>query len=446
MATVIERDVIIVGAGPAGAVCASYLARAGFDVLLIDRELFPRDKVCGDIVREGFVKHAEALEAVAMLDNMSSCIRKLRLMSGGGYEAEVPFECYTVPRYELDKLMVDTAVSWGAEFRQGCRFVDVIYDGGKVSGVVVREKGGKRIIRGRIVIGADGVSSDFLRSIEAACNDNSGAGYFNNAENRMYDGGLPGGDEISDGIWIGLRAYFKGLRLDKSLSKEQYEAGGIFAFDDKQGPAYFWIMPVGADGVKRGICNVGMLARGRDRYKAGELTDRINAWIAGNEKISSLISEAEMISPWAYGRIADVTQNRKAAGNGYMLIGDAAAKVMPLVCDGLSAAADSAKAAAIAVDAAFREGDFSGEVLQAAYEDAMKMQRGNSAVGVQTKRGSGTDAQTGKTSVSGESRYNIEDRMKLDRLLMESMNDPHVMDKIVSRLAKDVGYRKNVGI
>lgn len=418
MATVIERDVIIVGAGPAGAVCASYLARAGFDVLLIDKELFPRDKACGDIVREGFVKHAEALEAVTALDSMSACVRRLKLISGGGCEAVMPFECYTIPRFDLDKLMVDTAVSWGAEIRTGCRFVDVIYDEGKVSGVIVREKGDERIIRSRIVIGADGVSSDFLRSVGSAQSSGAfGAAVSDSAALH----------EDSDGVWMGLRAYFKGLRLDKSLSKEQYDAGGIFAFDNDRGPAYFWIMPTGADGVKRGICNVGMMVRGRDRYKTGELISRMEKWLSGSEKIASLVSDAEQISPWAFGRIADVTQNRVPAGNGYMLIGDAAARVMPLTGDGLTAAADTAKAAALAVDEAFSSGDFSGRMLTEAYEAAMKLQSENDD-------GSSKLASRMNNNGNVKPAASFEEKMKLDRLLMESMNDPRVMDKIVSKI------------
>ncbi|MEW6754425.1 MAG: FAD-dependent oxidoreductase, partial [Candidatus Latescibacterota bacterium] len=42
-----EFDLAIVGAGPAGATCALYAARAGLRVALLDRECFPRDKVCG---------------------------------------------------------------------------------------------------------------------------------------------------------------------------------------------------------------------------------------------------------------------------------------------------------------------------------------------------------------------------------------------------------------
>ncbi len=50
-----EREVIIAGAGPAGSICASYLARAGVDVLLLDKDIFPRDKACGDMQCEGLV-------------------------------------------------------------------------------------------------------------------------------------------------------------------------------------------------------------------------------------------------------------------------------------------------------------------------------------------------------------------------------------------------------
>ena len=44
-----ERDVIIVGAGPAGSICAAYLAKAGVDVLLLEKDIFPRDKACCDM-------------------------------------------------------------------------------------------------------------------------------------------------------------------------------------------------------------------------------------------------------------------------------------------------------------------------------------------------------------------------------------------------------------
>ncbi len=387
----IKRDVIIAGAGPAGAICAAYLARAGVDVLLIDKELFPRDKACGDMLREGIVKHIEKLEAVDVLDEKSTCIRKIKLVGSAGSEATVPFECYALPRFELDKLLVDTAKSWGVEVRQGCRLVDVIRENGKVCGAIVREKGTEYEIRSQFVIGADGVDSQLVKCL----------------------GGVP--DEAPDGIWLGVRGHFKGVRLDRNLTKDQYDAGGVFGFDDKIGPAYFWALPVGRDGVKRGLCNVGVLVKGRDECDSDGLIARLEGWM-NSENIKPMFDESEQIGSWAFGRIADSTQLRKPAGEGYLLIGDAAAKVAPLFGDGLSAAADTAKAAADAVEAAFKSGDFSAETVETSYEAALaKLQPVKS-----------------------------EDQIKEDRLLMESLNDPHVMDKIIEMLERDPNYRKKI--
>ena len=90
---VTERDVIIVGAGPAGSICASYLAKAGVDVLLLEKDILPRDKTCGDMQCEGVVSHLGRLGVIDALDAMSTCIRHIKLISGGN-ETLLPFECY----------------------------------------------------------------------------------------------------------------------------------------------------------------------------------------------------------------------------------------------------------------------------------------------------------------------------------------------------------------
>jgi len=55
-------DVIIAGAGPAGSVAATLLARAGARVLIVDRETFPRDKLCGDTLNPGVVKLLQSID------------------------------------------------------------------------------------------------------------------------------------------------------------------------------------------------------------------------------------------------------------------------------------------------------------------------------------------------------------------------------------------------
>ena len=379
-----ERDVIIVGAGPAGAVCAAYLAKAGVDVLRLDKALFPRDKTCGDMMCEGIVAHLGRLGAIEALDSVSTCIRHIKLISGSGNETLLPFECYCASRYDLDKLLVDTAVKCGAELREGCRVTDVITEGGFVTGVKARYRGMESEIRGRLVIGADGAYSAVAQSIGIM-------------------------REKSYGIWMGERAYFRGIKLDKTLAKGQYDAYGVFSFDDSVNPGYFWIMPVGKNGVKHGICNVGMMLQDRNAYKGRSLQDRFFKWVNGSRKISVMFEAAERISPWNGGRINDITQCVQKAGNGFMMIGDAAAFVMPLSNDGLSQAADSAKAAADAAVSALREGDLSEEKLMSEY----------------------------KKSMNAGSEKELTEEIKEIRLLMESMHDPKLMDEIIEKLDKD---------
>lgn len=380
MAT-LERDVIVVGAGPAGAICAAYLAKAGADVLLLDKEIFPRDKACGDMQCEGFVYHMEQLGAVEALDAMSTCIRFAKLISSSEKEALYPFECYCAPRFKLDKLIVNTAVKYGAEFRQGCRVVDVVKEQGFVKGVKVKYGGEESEIRSKLVIGADGAYSVIAKSLGIM-------------------------QEKSYGIWMGERAYFKGIKLDRTLARDQYDAYGVFGFNDNLKPGYFWIMPVGEDGVKDGICNVGMIVQDRSSYNGENLQERFWKWVNSSDKISSMFKTAEQISPWKGGKMSDITQGIQKTGNGFMMIGDAAAFVIPLNNDGLSDAADSAKAAADSALKALRENDFSEENLVAEYKKVLGI-------------------------VSDEE---IKDVLKEKRLLMESMYDPELMDRIITSI------------
>ena len=74
-----DVDVLIVGAGPAGAVAATILARAGARVRLLDRAIFPRDKLCGDTINPGTVAILKRLQLAASLDRCSLPIAGMRL-------------------------------------------------------------------------------------------------------------------------------------------------------------------------------------------------------------------------------------------------------------------------------------------------------------------------------------------------------------------------------
>ncbi len=122
-------DVLVVGAGPAGSACAQWLARAGWQVLLVDQQAFPRDKVCGDgripdshraLQRLGV--HAEVM-AAAMSAAHVACI------GPRGGRIDVPGQLAVLPRRQLDDILKRAAERAGAVFHAPWRFEAPLLDG-----------------------------------------------------------------------------------------------------------------------------------------------------------------------------------------------------------------------------------------------------------------------------------------------------------------------------
>ncbi len=122
-------EVIVVGAGPAGSAAAITLARAGFDVVLVDQHAFPRDKVCGD----GLIPDAHhALRRLGLLDAVLARARLAKhvgVIGPRGGRIDVPGTLAVLPRRELDLLLCTAAVEAGARMVAPVRFVGVLEDG-----------------------------------------------------------------------------------------------------------------------------------------------------------------------------------------------------------------------------------------------------------------------------------------------------------------------------
>src|SRR5690606_12446420 len=96
-----DADVVVVGAGPAGATAAHYLASVGLDVVVLDKARFPRDKICGDGLTPRAV--AELVRAGVSIDESDGWIRNVGLrVVGGGHRIEIPWpELSSYPSYGL---------------------------------------------------------------------------------------------------------------------------------------------------------------------------------------------------------------------------------------------------------------------------------------------------------------------------------------------------------
>ncbi len=383
----IKRDVIIVGAGISGSVCAAYLAKRGVDVLLLEKEAFPRDKACGDLLREGIVTHLSKLDLFDKVDEIGTLIRRLHIISPNGSECVLPYEAYAVPRYQIDDLLVQAAIKRGAEFRDNCKVKSLIVEDGNVAGVHVRERGVEFDLYSKLVILADGVGALAPKEEKA--------------KSSKF---------ISSGHYVGERAYFAGINLEEALSKGQYDSYGVFGFHKNLVGGYYWIMPSGTNGTTDGYCNVGII---RDSNVSPDVNadDIFADLIKSNKRIASLFINAEKVSPWKTATINDIANEAHYAGNGYLVIGNARSIMMPLLKDGTSAAADMGEVAAYVAKEAIDAED----VTKASLEQAIG------------------------------SKLDIDDeRLRFEKLTNETLYDSPTIDRMIGRIVNNPSHSKKV--
>lgn len=173
----LQPQVIVVGAGPAGSVLAGLLAQQGVETLLLDKATFPREKTCGDYLSPGTVRLLDQLD---LLDAVrSSGARRLSGMTvaspdGTTFTAEFPAITGTngsppfalsIPRVLLDSLLLQWARGFGVRCVEGLRVTDLIWANGQVRGVTGIGSNGPVSYQGQVVVGADGRESVVARRL-----------------------------------------------------------------------------------------------------------------------------------------------------------------------------------------------------------------------------------------------------------------------------------------
>lgn len=333
-----EYDVIVVGAGPAGASCALYAARAGLSVLLVDRKRFPRDKICGDFLPRRALACFQELGLVASLEAVSHAdLRQLVLGAPSGRVATIPFRPAGVPppgyvayacrRRVLDTILVDAARSC-ADVREGLVVDDVLIPHGAVTGVRGHDEAGKEWrFTGRVVVGADGVRSGVARLM-----------------------GLYSLEPQHSGAAI--RGYYRGVSADDSTA-EVYFLKSVH-------PGYLWLFPTGDGLVNVGV---GMLRQALGRRQGGLRQALLEA--VERPPLADRFRRAERAGPVMGWTLPLGSRRRAVHGDGFVLAGDAAGLVNPFSGEGIGNAMWSGRIAAHVVAAACSAGDTSADALAA---------------------------------------------------------------------------------
>lgn len=166
--SVITSDVVIIGAGPAGSATALLLARSGYDVTLLDRAAFPRDKPCGEYLTPGAVRllHDELGVLPDLLAGGAARLTRETVVPHRARAFSGSTDALACPRTVTDKVLRDAAEAAGARVIEGVNVRRILRDGVCVSGAAGPDAdGAEREFHARVTVGADGTRSLLAREM-----------------------------------------------------------------------------------------------------------------------------------------------------------------------------------------------------------------------------------------------------------------------------------------
>lgn len=334
--SVSHHDVLVIGAGPAGAAAAYWLAKNGLDVVMVDKKTFPREKTCGDGLTPRAVKQlddmglGEELKQFHRYEGLRATAHGKALELQWPTHPIYPQHGYVVRRRELDTMVVRNAVAAGATLLEGHEALAPVSERGFVRGATVQVKdpgGGEpttKDLMARYVVVADGANSRFGRAL----------GTYRTKE-------WPYGTAI--------RTYWETPRHAEPWIESALDV------KDRQGnplPGYGWIFPVGDGTVNIGV---GLLSTFRD-FKSVNTTHLLNEY-------AHMVADRWEIDPdnptgkATSGRIPMGGSVGPKSGPTYLVIGDAAGSVNPFNGEGIDYAYETARMAAQVLTEAIRNND-----------------------------------------------------------------------------------------
>ena len=314
-------DAVVVGAGPAGSATALLLARAGVQVLLLDRARFPRDKPCSEYLSPESTRVLERLDPHILADVAVAAPARLvgmKVVAPSGAAVVGRFTggdfSFALPRTRFDAILRNAAEAAGAEVREGVKVEELIYDDGAVAGVTARDAGnGKReTYRAHVVVGADGLRSVVARRL--------------------------GGVRASPPYRIAFTAHVRDARGVTDVGEMHVGR-----------PGYVGLGPIG-----EGVTTVALVLPQSEARRGARFFDELNRFpaLAGRFDARNVVRRVLATGPfakWSRHPVARGGGGGGGGGGGALLVGDAADFFDPFTGQGIYSALRGAELAAAAV-------------------------------------------------------------------------------------------------
>lgn len=345
------HDVLVIGGGPSGSSCAYWLADAGWDVALVEKKVFPREKTCGDGLTPRSVRQ---LEDMGLGTPLADAHRYSGLRAHAfGKVLDLPWpehpsfpnHGYVITRHDLDQMVNARAAEVGATVWQGTEAIEPVIDAAgrpgelpRCVGAVVKEKatGATRTVRARYVVVADGSNSRFGRALGTS-------------RNRKEPMGMA------------LRGYYTSPGHDQDFIESHLD---IRTSSGEIVPGYGWIFPLGDGRVNVGV---GLLSTDR-RWKGVNTATLMDHFVAWAPKEWELSPATALGAPTG-GKLPMGLTVAPRVGATTLVVGDASGAINPFNGEGIAYGLETGRLAAATLGEAL---DGGGPAALDRYEDRLQ--------------------------------------------------------------------------
>jgi len=339
-----KRQVVVVGAGPGGSSAAFYLAKKGLDVLLIDKETWPREKVCGDAYQAALFPIFKEMGIFEEMEaNVGTEVKVIKMVGPGEETVEFKVEEgeWCIPRRIGDDIIRRSALKAGAEFIEGFEATKLIIKKGQVKGIKGFHNNHEMTVEADLVIIANGSHSMLGRQL----------GIFNN-------------DPAS--YLFAIRGYWEGLEgLAPGTCAWIYDTDFMPVADQALVDEHFF-QPMWINGINEecthasvGVCVSEGLLRGHNMSIDGYF----DYWLKNSVTGQKHLKNARCVDGMKGWRLPCSKKIEKNYAAGAMLIGDVASAPDPCYYYGITPAMYGGKLCADVAEKAFAADDFSVEML-----------------------------------------------------------------------------------
>ena len=341
----VQVDVCVLGAGPGGVAAAMQLAKLGVSTIMVDKAIFPRDKVCGDALSGKVVYAFNRIDKAIFQDfytrkdiktdcwgvkfvypnNVDIDIRIGKKVS----VEELPFnrpDGFISKRIDFDNFLIGYVRKEKLiDFREDTHITDIKRTD---NGFVLKDKKGTTEIQAKLVICADGAHSKFAREHGNLHKDD-----------KHYAGSV--------------RAYYKNVKGCTPYNHIELH------YLKEVSPGYLWIFP-----LPNGDANVG-IGLPTDRISKDKINlKKLFLSLLEHPRFKGRFEEAEIDGKIKGFGLPLGSKKRKLSGDNYMLIGDAASLIDPLTGEGIGNAAISGRFAALQAKKCIDENNYSESFLK----------------------------------------------------------------------------------